>query len=275
MATAGSAEAVRRPYVPRNRRSEDEAWWQAAPWWIGIIVAVMLAMGLKVLFDEDYDLAWSNIIPGVWITIRSTIYIFLIALVLGLLAGLGQVSNNVVARNIARAYVELVRGIPILPLIFVLALVLIPDISAAVGAENSVPNDWRAILALSLIYGAYMAEIFRGGIQSVARGQTEAGRSLGLSRRQTMRSVIMPQAARSIIPPIANDFIAILKDTSLLSVVGVLEVTRRTRQYSASSFKFNEAFFTMTFIYLALVLTLSTLLSFFESWMTRDRAGER
>jgi polar amino acid transport system permease protein len=261
--------------VPRNRRSEDEAWWQAAPWWIGIIVAVMLAMGLKVLFDEDYDLAWSNIIPGVWITIRSTIYIFLIALVLGLLAGLGQVSNNVVARNIARAYVELVRGIPILPLIFVLALVLIPDISAAVGAENSVPNDWRAILALSLIYGAYMAEIFRGGIQSVARGQTEAGRSLGLSRRQTMRSVIMPQAARSIIPPIANDFIAILKDTSLLSVVGVLEVTRRTRQYSASSFKFNEAFFTMTFIYLALVLTLSTLLSFFESWMTRDRAGER
>ena len=90
-----------------------------------------------------------------------------------------------------------------------------------------------------------------------------------------MRSVIMPQAARSIIPPIANDFIAILKDTSLLSVVGVLEITRRTRQYSASSFKFNEAFFTMTFIYLALVLALSTLLTFFESWMTRDRAGER
>jgi len=133
----------------------------------------------------------------------------------------------------------------------------------------------RAITALALIYGAYMAEIFRGGIQSIARGQTEAGRSLGLSRRQTMRSVVMPQAARAIIPPIANDFIAILKDTSLLSVVGVLEITRRTRQYSASSFKFTEAFFTMTFIYLALVLALSTLLTFFESWMTRDRAGER
>ena len=163
------AEAERgRTHVPRNRRSEDESWWQAAPWWIGIIAAVMLYMGLKILFDEDYDLAWSNIIPGVWITIRSTIYIFLIALVLGLLAGLGQVSFNVVARNIARAYVELVRGIPILPLIFTLALVIIPDLSAAVGAENSVPNDWRAILALSLIYGAYMAEIFRGGIQSIA-----------------------------------------------------------------------------------------------------------
>ncbi len=276
MATSGSAEAARgRAHVPRKRRAEEEAWWQSAPWWVGIIIAVMVAMGLKLLFDEDYDLAWSNIIPGVWITIRSTIYIFIIALVLGLLAGLGQVSNNVVARNIARAYVELVRGIPILPLIFTLALVIIPDLSAAVGAENSVPNDWRAILALALIYGAYMAEIFRGGIQSIARGQTEAGRSLGLSRRQTMRSVVMPQAARSIIPPIANDFIAILKDTSLLSVVGVLEITRRTRQYSASSFKFTEAFFTMTFIYLALVLALSTLLTFFESWMTRDRAGER
>ncbi len=271
-----ATEAARgRAHVPRKRRAEEEAWWQSAPWWVGIIIAVMVAMGLKLLFDEDYDLAWSNIIPGVWITIRSTIYIFIIALVLGLLAGLGQVSNNVVARNIARAYVELVRGIPILPLIFTLALVIIPDLSAAVGAENSVPNDWRAILALALIYGAYMAEIFRGGIQSIARGQTEAGRSLGLSRRQTMRSVVMPQAARSIIPPIANDFIAILKDTSLLSVVGVLEITRRTRQYSASSFKFTEAFFTMTFIYLALVLALSTLLTFFESWMTRDRAGER
>lgn len=276
MATSGSAEAARgRAHVPRKRRSEEETWWQSAPWWIGIIVAVMVAMGLKLIFDEDYDQAWSNIIPGVWITIRSTFYIFLIALVLGLLAGLGQVSGNVVARNIARAYVELVRGIPILPLIFTLALVIIPDVSAALGAENSVPNDWRAIMALALIYGAYMAEIFRGGIQSIARGQTEAGRSLGLSRRQTMRSVVMPQAARSIIPPIANDFIAILKDTSLLSVVGVLEITRRTRQYSASSFKFTEAFFTMTFIYLALVLALSTLLNFFESWMTRDRAGER
>ena len=261
--------------VARERRSEDEAWWQSAPWWIVVIVGVIVAMGLKILLDSDYDLAWKNIAPGVWITIRSAFYAFALALVLGLIAGLGQVSNNVVARNLSRAYVELVRGIPILPLIFTLALVIIPEVSKALGAANSVPNDWRAISALSLIYGAYMAEIFRGGIQSIPRGQTEAGRSLGLTRRQTMRSVILPQAGRAILPPIANDFIAILKDTSLLSVLGVTEITRRTRQYSADSFKFAEAFFTMTFIYLALVLALSAALGWFERWMTRDRAGER
>lgn len=232
-------------------------------------------MGLKIFIDEDYDLAWKNIFPGVWITIKATFQTFFFALILGLVAGLGQVSSNVVFRNISRAYVELVRGIPILPLIFTLALVIIPDVSAAVGAANSVPNDWRAIAALALIYGAYMAEIFRGGIQSIPKGQSEAGRSLGLSRRATMRSVVMPQAARSIIPPIANDFIAILKDTSLLSVLGVLEITRRTRQYASNSFKFPEAFFTMTFIYLVLVLTLSAALSWFEGRMTQDRAGER
>lgn len=274
MATT-SAEAHARADVEIRRRREHEAWWQSAPWWIAIIVFVVVAMGLKILLDEDYDNAWKRISPGLWITIRSTFYTFFIALVLGLFAGLGQVSKNVVSRNIARAYVEIVRGIPILPLIFTLALVLIPDVSKALGAPNSVPQDWRAISALALVYGAYMAEIFRGGIQSVPRGQTEAGRSLGMTRQQTMRSVILPQAGRAIIPPLANDFIAVLKDTSLLSVLGVLEITRRTRQYSASSFQFPEAFFTMTFIYLVLVLALSAALSRFERWMTRDRAGER
>lgn len=273
-----TAEAERRIHVPadRTRRTEEEAWFRTAPWWAVIIVAVMVAMGLKILLDEDYDLAWSNISPGVWNTIRATFIAFGIALVLGLLAGLGQISRNFVINNIARAYVELVRGIPILPLIFVLALVLIPDVSGLVAGDKTVvPFDLRAISALALIYGAYMAEIFRGGIQSIARGQTEAGRSLGLSAGQTMRSVILPQAARAILPPIANDFIAILKDTSLLSVLGVLEITRRTRQYSASSFKVPEAFFTMTFIYLGLVLTLSLILRVFENWVTQDRKGER
>ncbi len=242
---------------------------------MAIIATVIIAMGLKIFLDEDYDLAWKNIAPGIWITIRSTFYIFAIALLLGLVAGMGQVSNNFVARNVARAYVELVRGIPILPLIFTLALVLIPQATEAIGMANIVPNDWRAISALALIYGAYIAEIIRGGIQSIPRGQSEAGRSLGLTRRQTMRSVVLPQAGRAIVPPLANDFIAVLKDTSLLSVLGILEVTRRTRQFSAQTFKFPEAFFTMTFIYLVLVLLLSAALSWFERWLSKDREGER
>lgn len=240
-----------------------------------LIAVVMIAMGLKVFVDPDYELARRNIFPGIWTTIRAAMISFAVALGLGVVAGIGQISQSTVIKNLSRAYVELVRGIPILPLIFVLALVVIPDASEAVGAPNSVPQDLRAMLALALIYGAYMAEIIRGGVQSIPRGQSEAGRSLGLSRRQTMRSIVVPQAGQAIIPPIANDFIAILKDTSLLSVLGVLEVTRRARQYSASSFKFRESFFTMTFVYLALVLVLSMVLSQFEKWMTRNRRGER
>ena len=235
----------------------------------------MLAMGLKILLDPDYHDAWDRIYPGIWTTLEATGYAFAIALALGLAGGIGQVSRNVVARTIARTYVEFVRGIPILPLIFVLALVIIPDVSEALGKPNIVPFDWRAIAALALIYGAYMGEIIRGGIQSIPPGQMEAGRSLGMTYGDTMRSVIIPQAARSILPPIGNDFIAILKDTSLLSVLGVLEVTRRARQYSASSFRFQEAFFTMTFVYLVLVITLSMILGSFERYMTRDRAGGR
>lgn len=275
---AGSADRYRDedsllPYT--SVRKESEPGWKRQPYWAYIVALVILLMGVKVFLDPDYDLARKNIFPGIWATIRATIIAFLLALVISLIVGLGQISNNVVAKNLSRAFIELVRGIPVLPLIFVLALVVIPDASKAVGAPNSVPNDLRAILALALIYGAYMAEIIRGGVQSIPRGQMEAGRALGLSSGMTMRSVIFPQAARAIIPPMANDFIAILKDTSLLSILGVLEVTRRARQYSASSFKFPEAFFTMTFVYLVLVIGLSILLSFVERWFTRDQVGAR
>ena len=257
------------------RRSEDKTWWEEFPWWGSIIALVMVGMALKIIIDEDYDEAWSRIWPGVWLTITTTLYAFLIAFVLGLLAGIGQISHNVIAHNVSRAYVELIRGIPILPLIFTVALVIVPDVTKEIGLANSVPTKWRAIIALSLIYGAYMAEIFRGGIQSVPPGQMEAGRSLGLSHRQTMRSVVIPQAMRAIIPPLGNDFIAILKDTSLLSVLGVLELTRNARQFSASSFKFRETYFTLTFIYLVLVIGLSLLLGQVEKMMTKDRKGQR
>ncbi len=267
-------QVSRRPTVSRRRREDDE-WWEKFPWWAAIVGGVIVAMGLKILLDEDYDLAWKRISPGVWITIKSALYAFVIAFVLGLIAGVGQVSRNVAARSFARAYVELVRGIPILPLIFTLALVLVPEVSAALGFANSVPNNWRAIAALALIYGAYMAEIFRGGIQSIPPGQREAGRSLGMTYGQTMRYIVLPQASRAIIPPLGNDFIAILKDTSLLSVLGVLELTRNARQFSAQTFKFPEAYFTLTFIYLVLVVALSLLLGQVERWMSRDRVGER
>ena len=266
-----------------GRITDERPWWDTFPWWSVIIVVVLVWMGCQIIVSDDYGLAWERIIPGLGLTIRSTIYAFGIALGLALVVGTGQMSRNVVIRNLARTYVEFIRGIPMLPLIFTVALILVPEftdllntrLDAWFGWEFKLSFEMRATVTLAVIYGAYMAEIFRGGIQSIPPGQVEAGRSLGLNRRQTMRSVILPQAMRAIIPPMGNDFIAILKDTSLLSVLGALEVTQRARQFSASTFKFREGYFVSAFIYLILTLSLSVLLGVLERRMTRDRKGER
>ena len=273
-----------RPRMGRpHRLSDQRPWWDTFPWWGAVILTVLIWMTFKIITDDDYELAWTRIWPGLRITIEATFEAFGIALVIGLIFGMGQLSRNVVSRNLARTYVEFVRGIPILPLIFTFALIIVPQVTDALngrldawfGWEFKLSFQWRAVITLALIYGAYMAEIFRGGIQSIPPGQVEAGRSLGLSRRQTMNSVVLPQAMRAIIPPLGNDFIAILKDTSLLSILGVLEITQRARQFSASSFKFREGYFVSVFIYLILVMSLSLLLGVLERRMTRDRKGGR
>ena len=266
-----------------TRVTDRQRWWDTFPWWGIIILAVLIWMASQIIRNEDYELAWTRIWPGLRITVIATLEAFAIALVLGLIAGIGQLSRNVFSRNIARTYVEFIRGVPILPLIFTVALVIVPE--ATKGLNGLISNwfDWelklsfqmRATVTLGLIYGAYLAEIFRGGIQSIPPGQVEAGRSLGLNRRQTMNSVVLPQAMRAIIPPLGNDFIAILKDTSLLSVLGVLEITQRARQFSAGSFKFREGYFVLAFIYLVLTLGLSLLLGMLERRMTRDQKGGR
>jgi polar amino acid transport system permease protein len=267
----------------RGRVTDQRPWWDTFPWWSLIILSVLGWMGWQILTNDNYELAWERILPGLGLTITSTIQAFAIALVIALIIAMGQMSRNVVFRNLSRTYVEFVRGIPILPLIFTVALILVPELTKAIngplenwfGWELKLSFQMRATVTLAVIYGAYMAEIFRGGIQSIPPGQTEAGRSLGLNRRQTLNSVVLPQAMRAIIPPLGNDFIAILKDTSLLSVLGALEITQRARQFSASTFKFREGYFVLAFIYLILTLGLSLLLGMLERRMTRDRKGER
>jgi polar amino acid transport system permease protein len=286
--TESEAVATEPRRVQRGRRgatrvTDERPWWDTFPWWGAIIVAILMWMAWQIITKENYELAWTRIAPGLRLTITSTLQAFTIALIIGMVAGMGQLSRNVVSRNVARTYVEFIRGIPILPLIFTVALIVVPEVTNALNSRLDAWFGWefklsfqmRATVTLALIYGAYMAEIFRGGIQSVPPGQSEAGRSLGLTRRQTMSSVVLPQAMRAIIPPLGNDFIAILKDTSLLSVLGVLEITQRGRQFSASTFKFREGYFVVSFIYLLLTLSLSLLLSLLERRMTRDRKGER
>jgi len=262
--------------APRwGSRNDTTAWYDTFPWWAIVVGLILAWLAALVIWDAGYNRAFDRIVPGLWLTIRATLWSFAISCMVGLFVALARTSRNVVARNLARSYVELIRGIPILVLIFTFALVVVPEASAALGQPNRISTEWRAILALSMIYAGYIAEIFRAGIQSVDRGQIEAGRSIGLSRRQTTRSIVLPQALRAVVPPLGNDFIAILKDTSLLSVLGVLDLTQRARQYSSGSFKFRDSYLALAFIYLSLTVILSLLLQLVERRLSPDRERAR
>ena len=149
--------------------------------------------------------------------------------------------------------------------IFLIALVLTPDFASLINVESrALPQAIRAAAALTLFYAAFIAEVFRAGIQSVSTTQTEAGRSVGLTERQIMRKVVLPQAVRNMLPALGNDLISLMKDTSLVSVLAVRELTQMARLYSGSSFRFRESFFILVVLYVVLTLSLSLLLRWYE-----------
>jgi polar amino acid transport system permease protein len=248
------------------------------PWWgIGIVVLILwaaVAISTRPNFYEAFD--WIRV--GIATTLVTSITAYFLAIILGLLTGLGRMSHNVVIRNSARLYVELVRGIPMLVLIFFIALVGVPaavDVIHAFGVwlasmgmtrladvlagleGRQIPMLGRAIIALAVTYGAFLAEVFRAGIQSIGKGQMEAARSLGMSYPQAMRFIILPQAIRNILPALGNDFVSMVKDSSLVSVLAVRDMTQIARLYAGSTFRFREAYVTLSILYLTMVLILS------------------
>jgi polar amino acid transport system permease protein len=159
-----------------------------------------------------------------------------------------------------------------LVLIFTISFAVVPLAANTFGLpNNAVSLTTRAIIALVLIYGAYIAEIFRAGIESIGRGQMEAARSLGMSHAQAMRYVILPQAVRNVLPALGNDLIAMLKDSSLVSVLGVREMTQVARLSVSTSFRYEETYFILTLFYLSLTLVLSLLLQLLQRRMRAKR----
>lgn len=253
------------------------------PWWLLLIIFFLAWLGFLIITEDGYRAAFDFIKgqlgtledllngefltfvgKGISVTLFITFTTFFLSIILGLLAGLGRVSRNTVIRNLAITYVEFVRGLPILVLIFTIAFVAVPVISEGVGVKNqAIPGATRGILALSFFYGAFMGEIFRAGIESIPSGQTEAAHSLGMTVWQAMRYIILPQAIRNILPALGNDFIAILKDSSLLSVLAVREITQQARLYSGSTFRFRESFLVLTFLYLSMTVALSLILQWY------------
>ena len=194
--------------------------------WVFIMLALITWMVYTIISGDEYIKAFNFIIPGIRITFGATFVSFLIALILGLFLGIGRISENKFLSTISRTYIEFVRGIPILILIFTMAFVVVVDVADFLNINNgNVPMIIRAIIALSVFYGAYIAEVFRAGIESVPVGQREGGASLGLSKRQVMRYIVLPQAFRNMLPALGNDFISMMKDSSLLSVLAVQDLT--------------------------------------------------
>jgi polar amino acid transport system permease protein len=260
------------------------------PWWLVIIIAFLLLMAVVVTVSPEFNQAFQFIKgslgsiddllnrdllafvgTGITLTLYITLMSFLSSMVIGLIVGIGRVSNNVVVRNLAITYVEFIRGVPILVLIFTIAFVIVPAVTSALNLENkAIPNSTRGIIALSIIYGAFLAEVFRAGIESISKGQTEAARSLGMTHLQSMRYIILPQAIRNIMPALGNDFIATLKDSSLLSVLAVREITQMSRLYAGSSFRFRESYLVLTFLYLTMTMALSLVLRWYERRLKTD-----
>lgn len=162
-------------------------------------------------------------------------------------------------RLVAELYVDVLRGIPMLVVILYVGFPLQGAIRDATGGLIDMSRVTRGIVGISLGYAAYMAEIFRAGIEAIGKGQTEAARSLGLSPWQTARFVILPQALRIVVPPLGNEFIAMLKDTSLLSVLSVRDITQRAREFQASNFEVFPPFNTVAILYIVLTLMASSL----------------
>ncbi len=228
--------------------------------WVFIMLALITWMVYTIISGDEYIKAFNFIIPGIRITFGATFVSFLIALILGLFLGIGRISENKFLSTISRTYIEFVRGIPILILIFTMAFVVVVDAAEFFNINNgNVPMIIRAIIALSVFYGAYIAEVFRAGIESVPVGQREGGASLGLSKRQVMRHIVLPQAFRNMLPALGNDFISMMKDSSLLSVLAVQDLTYKGRLYSGSTFRFPETYLVLTVLYLCITLLLSSL----------------
>lgn len=235
------------------------------PWWLLMILAIIVFMAARIVVDPIYRDIFTTILQGLGTTLYVTAVSFVFALLFGLVLGLGRVSRNVVLRNLAITYIEFIRGVPMLVLIFTISFAVVPMLSRVFGLpNNAISLTTRAIIALVLIYGAYIAEIFRAGIESIGRGQMEAGRSLGMSHVQSMRYIILPQAIRNVMPALGNDLIALLKDTSLVSVLGVREMTQVARLSVSTTFRYEETYFILTLFYLTMTLVLSLILQWLQ-----------
>ena len=206
------------------------------------------------------------LLQGLWMTLKVSIIAICFGILIGLLAGLARISDNPAFKWLSITYIEIIRGSPLLVQIFIWYFVLGTLINTLLARQGmpQVPPLWFGVAALAVFTGAYVAEMVRAGIQSIHRGQSEASRSLGMTYAQSMIHVILPQALRRIIPPLAGQFISLIKDSSLLGIIAIRELTKATREVVTTSLQPFELWFVCAILYLALTFSLSMLLQHLE-----------
>ena len=242
------------------------------PYWL-LAIALLGVLALwAIVSNGDYSHIFRALSDGVVTTLWVTTIAFILASVLGLVVALMRTSGQPVLVQIATFYTEFVRGIPILVFLFYVAFVGAP---ATIAAANwltgplqslgwmpalTVRNfdlTWRAVIALTICYSSFLSEIFRAGIEAVANDQIEAARAFGFSRSQVTRRIVAPQAFRIVLPPLGNDFVSMIKDSALVSSLGVQDITQLGKVYSAATFRFFETYNVVAFLYLTMTISLS------------------
>jgi polar amino acid transport system permease protein len=242
-----------------------DAWW-----WLVALVAGIIAI-LSITKPDPYWRIVLFVRDGIGITVLITVVSFILMLFVGMLGGLGRISANKFIHLITTLYVELVRGIPLLVQL-IWWYFAFPVIIKQIGvwthigflANYQANAIVLAIFGFVFCYGAYMSEIFRAGIQSIPKGQMEAARSLGMSYFQSMRHVVLPQAIRVILPPVGNEFIALLKDSSLVSAVALADLTRRGREFMAANFDPLQVWTMIALLYLVMTLFSARIVNYIE-----------
>lgn len=255
----------------RQRIIPAEIGFRLDAWW-GLFAAIVVIILAMVIFKPSpYRNILRFVSDGVWVTIYVTVLSFIFTLIVGLFGGLGRLSKNRFIYGISTLYVELIRGIPLLVQLiwwYFAFPVVLQNIGRSLDIQSIARYQANAIamsiLGLTFCYGAYMSEIYRAGIQSIAKGQMEAALSLGMTYFQAMRHIILPQAIRVILPPVGNEFIALLKDSSLVSAVAVVDLTRRGREFMSANFNPIETWTMVALVYLIMTLFSARVAAYIE-----------
>jgi len=264
-----------------ERRSTLSEIHHRIPYWLIAAIILGILFAVVIVTDKNYRVIFGALKTGIGITVKVSLVSYALALMLGLLVALARMSSKRLISEAATFYVEIIRGMPMLVLLYIIVFAGTPGIVAgvnyvgnwlvtigvfgitAVGEKlaalgvRDIDFITRVIIALTVGYSAFLSEVFRAGIESIGRGQTEAARAIGMSYWQTLRFIILPQAIRRVLPPLGNNFISMIKDSSLVSVMGVADITFKGKVYAASTFRFFQTYNVVAYLYLIMTITLT------------------